>query len=351
MKRIVRVVNLLTIILLSSAAFAGDCESNYKGAGALLKGKTYSTFADFTALEPSAALRNLSEQLPAEGIVIQSVDAATGTLSALAVPAPGRSAPVVIRAEAIDGGTRVHFSVDLPTGAFGNAGTKAAVCRFIELARVDPATRYQHPLMTFIRTKSTDANSVAVVESNTKKRIGKMIAGAAGGALLGALHAKVTGGDVAKEAAIGALAGGALTFAISRIQDQRMASRDEVMLAESYDPSQGYRAGVRRISVEPASVKPGQKITIVTTYWALAPGAAETFGLRRYAGIALSGSFLRGFRFNPEPFRFADGGGEYQTTIELDVPAQTPPGSYTLHWVIDGQSTGGDNSTIFTVAG
>jgi uncharacterized protein YcfJ len=351
MKVIVRVVKLLTILLVPVAAFASDCESNYTGSGAMLKGKTYSSFADFPGLEPAVALQRLTEQLPGEGFVIQSTDEATGTISALAIPAPGKSAPAVARAEPIEGGTRVHFAVDLPSGAFGNASTKAALCRFIELARHDAGNRYQHPLMTFIRTKAGDTNAVAVVESNTKKRVGKMLAGAAGGALLGVLHAKVTGGDVGKSAAIGAVAGGALTFAITKIQDKRLATRDEVMRAQAYDPSQGYRAGVRSIIVHPSSVSPGQKITIITTYWALAPDAAESLGLRRFAGIALSGTFLRAFRFNPEPFRFADGGGEFQTTIALDVPADVPPGSYTLHWVLEGQSTGGDNETTFNVAG
>lgn len=351
MNRIVRIVNVLTIVVAAAAASASDCASNYKASGSLFKGKVLSSFADFPALDPATALQRFSAQLPGEGFDIQSTDEAAGTIQAVAKSSSGATAPVVIRAEAIEGGTRVRFSLDLPGGAFANAATKAAVCRFIELARVDPANRYQHPLMTFIRDKGNDKAAVSVVESDTKKRIGKVLAGAVGGALLGALHAKVTGGDVATEAAVGALAGGAVTFAVSKIQDKRLANRGEVMLAESYDASQGYRAGVRRITVQPASVKPGQKITIVTTYWALAPTAAESFGLRRYAGIAISGSFLRGFRFNPEPFRFAEGGGEYETTIELDVPAQVPPGSYSLHWVIDGQSTGGDRSAVFTVEG
>ena len=351
MKPIVRLVNVLIILLVPLVVLASECKSNYAASGSLRQGKTYTSFADFAGVEPVAALQRIGTQLMGEGFVIQRLDEETRTLNAFRTLSPGKVAPTEVKAEAIAGGTRVRLSIDFPFGVFGNAETKAAVCRFIEFARVDPASRYQHPLMAYIRTNGQNKEAVSVVESDTKKRIGKVILGAAGGALLGALHAKVTGGDVATEAAIGAFAGGAVTFAVSRIQDKRLANRGEVMTAEAYDPAQGYRAGVRSVTIEPVSVKPGQKITIVTTYWALAPTATEAFGLRRYAGIAISGSFFRGFRFNPEPFRFAEGGGEYQTTIELDVPAKTPPGSYSLHWVIDGESTGGESSAVFTVAG
>lgn len=351
MNRSIRLMNFLIILLLPIAALAADCESNYAGTGSLRHGKTYTSFADVAGVKPVVALQRIGMQLVGEGFVIQRLDEETRTLDAFATLSPGKVAPAKITAEEVGGGTRVRLSIDLPSGVFANAGTKAAVCRFIDFARHDPASRYQHPLMTYIRTNAENNDAVSVVESSTKKRIGKVLLGAAGGALLGALHAKVTGGDVGEGAVVGALAGGAVTFAISRMQDKRLATRDQVIAAESYDAAQGYRAGVRSITVEPALVKPGQKITIVTTYWALAPTAAEEFGVRRYAGIALSETFLRAFRFNPEPFRFAEGGGEYQTTIELDVPPQTPPGSYSLHWVIDGQSAGGESSAIFTVAG
>jgi hypothetical protein len=338
-------------MMLTAPVFAGECETNYAGSGSLLKGKTYATHADFAGVEPAVAWDRLATYLAAEGLIIQSSDRDAGTISAMAKIADKKMAPVEVKAIPIDGGTRVHFSIDLPGGVFANTATKTTICRFVEAARIDPATRYGHPLVTFIRHNQNSAEKVAVVQSNTGKRLAKVALGAAVGAVVGAVTAKATGRDVTEGALVGALAGGAITFGITKIQDKRLASRDEVMRAESYDPAQGYRAGVRNVVVTPETVKPGGKITVVTTYWALAPNDAEKLGLHRYAGISVSGVYLRGFRFNPEPFQFGAGGGEFQTTIEVSLPETVSPGSYNVHWVVDGQSTGGDVAATFTVAG
>src|SRR5262249_6172467 len=161
----------------------------------------------------------------------------------------------------------------------------------------------------------------------------------------------LTGGDVAKEAAVGALAGSAIAFGITKIEDKRLANRGEVMVAQAYDPAQGHRAGIKHVTVTPEIVKPGRTLTVGTTYLALAPVASESFSVFRYAGISLSGVYLRGFRFSPEPFSFSDGGGEFQTTMEIQLPEKVSPGSYSVHWVVDGQSTGGDVEASFTIAG
>lgn len=341
---------ILTMVLAAGTAFGSDCVTNYKASGSYRQGKIYTTWADLVGLAPAAALQNISTHLASEGTEIVSTDAAAGTLSALAKMGT-KVAPIEVKTEAADGAARVYFSIDLPRGTFANAATKATVCRFVELARVDPAARYQHQLVTFVRTNSSDDEKVGVVESSARKRATKVALGALGGALVGALHAKVTGGDVAEGAAIGAVAGGVMTFAVTKLQDRRLASREEVMRAESYEPAQGYRTGIRSISVTPATVSPGEKITIVTTYWALAPAADVHFGVHRYAGLLYTGDVVRGFRFNPEPFRFAHGGGEYETTIELEIPAAAIPGSYSVQWVLDGQSTGADESAAFRIAG
>lgn len=350
MKRISQLVVILIVLLSSRSAFGSDCAANYKASGSFRHGKTYTTWVDFPGLDPGAALQNLAANLSSEGIELQTADVAAGTLSATAKK--GKTvAPIEARTEAIEGGARVHFSIDLPRGAFANAATKAAVCRFVELARVDPEARYQHQLVTFVRTNVSDGEKVGVVESSARKRATKVALGALAGAALGALHAKVTGGDVAKEALVGAVAGGVATFAITKIQDRRLAGRDEVMRAQSYDPAQGYRTGVRSVTVTPEIVKPGEKITIVTTYWALAPDSNTVFGVHRYAGLLFTGDVVRGFRFNPEPFQFSEGGGEYQTTMELTIPPAAIPGPYSMQWVVDGQSTGADSSGSFTIAG
>jgi hypothetical protein len=154
-----------------------------------------------------------------------------------------------------------------------------------------------------------------------------------------------------EEAAIGALAGGAMVFAVTKIRDRRLASRDEVAAMVSYDPAQGYRSGVPEVTINPSTVKAGEKITVTTSYWALGPTAAEPIGMSRYAGISISDVYLRGFAFKPDPMKFGDGGGQFETTIEIQLPKEVSPGTYTVIWLLDGYSVSADNTATFVVAG
>jgi hypothetical protein len=339
-----------TILFCCVPVLADQCDANYKSSGSVFKGKRYETFVDYPGLDQQTALRRMAAQMPEVDITVTTEDDAAGTLSGVVKLSPTRSAPIEVKATSIDGGTRISFSVAFPAGVMGNHDTKEEMCRIVQSARIDPASRFRNPLILFVRDDKTQ-DQVSVVDSNSKKRYAKVAGGALLGALAGAAHAKLTGGDIGKEAAIGAIAGGAIAFGITKFQDKRLANRNDVMQAESYDPAQGYRAGVRMIDVSPLTVKPGGTITVTTRYWALTPGANESFNVYRYAGISVSGVYLRGFRFNPEPFQFSDGGGEYQTTMDIQLPESVSPGPYSVHWVVDGQSTGGDVETTFNVAG
>jgi|ERR1041385_562930 hypothetical protein len=111
----------------------------------------------------------------------------------------------------------------------------------------------------------------------------------------------------------------------------RDSRADEAQIV-SYDPAKGYATGVHELTVAPASLKAGEPLTVIATYWALAPDAAETFGMYRYAGLALDDLYVKGFNFNPEPFNFTEGGGEYRTTMTIYVPPNVSPGTYTVQW-------------------
>src|SRR4051812_34319992 len=162
----------------------------------------------------------------------------------------------------------------------------------------------KHPLKVFIEENAHSPERVTEVESSTAKRWGKVLLGVGIGTLAGYTHARVTGGDAKKEKAIGAVAGGAVAFAITKIQDRSLASRDEVATRVAYDPSQGYRSGVQEVTITPDAVAAGGTITIKTSYWALGPTPSETIGMSRYAGIAFSGAYLKGFSFKPDPMQF-----------------------------------------------
>ena len=70
------------------------------------------------------------------------------------------------------------------------------------------ADQTKHPLKAFIEENASSPDRVSNVQSSTAKRWGKVVLGGVIGGVLGYGHARVTGGDVAKEIAIGAMAGG-----------------------------------------------------------------------------------------------------------------------------------------------
>ncbi len=339
------------VLLVSTALTADQCDTNYKSGGSIFRGKTYETFVDYPSLDPKVALDRLLLQLPPEGFNIDLTDESTGTIRATTKLSDKLSAPVEMSATPTETGTRVRFFITLPVGAVGNAATKAEICRYVALAQVDPAIYHTHPLVAYVRSNANSPDKVAVVESSSMKRATKIAIGGLIGAATGAAHAKLTGGDVAKESAIGAIAGGVIAFAITKIQDHRLSNRESVMQAMSYDSSQGYRAGVTEVKISPSVVKPGGTVTVATRYWALSPSSSETFGMSRFSGISYSGVYLRGFTFNPQPFQFSDGGGLYETVMDIALPAKVSPGEYTIQWVLDGQATAGDNEAVFKVAG
>lgn len=209
----------------------------------------------------------------------------------------------------------------------------------------------QHPLKRFIEENVDSPDRVSEVQSSTAKRWGKVLLGSAIGAAAGYAHARVTGGDVEKEMAIGAAAGGAVAFAITKMRDRRLASRDEVATMVSYDPAQGYRSGIQEVTVTPNTVQAGGTITVTTSYWALGPTASETVGMSRYAGISIAGAYLRGFTFKPDPMKFGEGGGQFETTIEVQLPPEVSPGMYSVMWLLDGYSVSSDSETTFVVSG
>lgn len=208
-----------------------------------------------------------------------------------------------------------------------------------------------HPLKSFVQQHAASPELVTKVQTSKAKKVGKMLLIVGAGAMLGALHAQATGGDIAREALVGAAVAGVGAFAVSKIRDRRLAKRQEVAARESYDPSQGYRGAVQKISVSPQVVYGGQTLTITTSYWALGPDAKEKLALSRFAGIATSGIYLRGFDFAPNPMRFGKGGGEFETTLELQIPPGISPGNYSVVWLLDGSTISADSQVSFVVGG
>lgn len=232
--------------------------------------------------------------------------------------------------------------------------SRVVVVVFLIFALLVPAAAFAqepHPLRTFVAENADSPELVTRVQSSGAKRMGKVLLGAGLGALAGALHAQATGGDLGREIAIGAVAGGAIAFAVTKIQDRKLAKREEVAAREGYDPSQGYRSEVRSIMVSPSVVRAGETLTVNVSYWALGPGEKEKVGMARFAGISTSGAYLRGFSFDPTPMPFGKGGGEFETTMEVQLPPEISPGTYSVVWLLDGNLVTANREVSFVVAG
>jgi hypothetical protein len=208
-----------------------------------------------------------------------------------------------------------------------------------------------HPLKKFIAENASSPERVTEVQSSASKRWGKVLLGTVIGAAVGAAHARVTGGDMGKEIAIGAAAGGAVAFAVTKISDRRLKSREEVAEMVAYDPAQGYKSGVPEVTVSPSVVQAGGTITVITSYWALGPSDSGEVSMSRFAGISIAGTYLKGFTFKPNPMKFGKGGGQFETTIEVHLPPEVSPGTYNVMWLVDGNSVSADSEGTFTVSG
>jgi hypothetical protein len=114
-------------------------------------------------------------------------------------------------------------------------------------------------------------------ESAKKSCIAKYTAaGAVGGAILGGLLGK----RKLETAAIGAIAGGALAFAIaygkclavySDLQSYPVAGAEETAQKTGYEPSQGYVTKIDDFYLDPEGVAPGGRVQMNGAYYVMAP--------------------------------------------------------------------------------
>jgi predicted alpha/beta superfamily hydrolase len=49
--------------------------------------------------------------------------------------------------------------------------------------------------------------------------------------------------------------------------------------------------------------------------------------------------------------KFGEGGGQFETTIEIQLPKEVSPGTYRVVWLLDGYSVSANNEATFVVGG
>src|ERR1043165_4075783 len=148
MKTMIKMALAVVVTLSAGSALASNCEANYASSGSMFRGgKTYSTFGDFPSVAPNVALQRLAVDLKDAGFEIQSVDEAAGTIASTVKISSGRAATTAVKVEPLGAGSRIYLSMTLPAGAVGTAETKAEICRYLELTRIEPGTQYTNELV------------------------------------------------------------------------------------------------------------------------------------------------------------------------------------------------------------
>ena len=119
------------------------------------------------------------------------------------------------------------------------------------------------------------------------------VAGAATGALAGAVIGILSGGHGAQRALIGgtagAVVGGGLAFALawghcmslySDLNSFPIAGAQETAQQISYDPSQGNVTKIQEFSVNPTGVAPGREVQLNGSYYVMAPEGTKEVKIR-----------------------------------------------------------------------
>jgi outer membrane lipoprotein SlyB len=193
----------------------------------------------------------------------------------------------------------------------------------------------QHPLKVWLQQNKGQEVHRSVDEKKAASQARKnAITGAVMGGLLLGLRAAVRHEDIAQAIVVGAAAGAVAGYVVGKMEDRQIADRNQLEQRMAYDPSQGVVAAVTRMDCDPCRVKPGQTFNITVSYYAMRP-EHSALTISRHLGLAVGGSYVRVFTFDPDPFTMADGGGEFETTLAYTIPAEAKEGTYTMDWLVE----------------
>ena len=158
------------------------------------------------------------------------------------------------------------------------------------------------------------------------------VAGAAGGAAAGAALGAIIGAasghpgrGAAIGAATGAIAGGVGGALYAAHMNNR--TRDATMAAQTYNyqPEQGNFVDVGEVSATPQAVRPGQEVRLGIVYTLLTPD-------NNPVEVSISREVRKDGRLVGQPYQVSatNTNGSYADQVGFLVPANAPPGLYTV---------------------
>ncbi len=142
--------------------------------------------------------------------------------------------------------------------------------------------------------------------------------GAAGGAIAGGLISGRRKGMV-WGGLLGALAGGLL----GAYADHKDRSAEATRADANYDPQSGVQLMMKKASVEPKTVSPGQEVDLKMTYVVLAPQSQQEVKLTERRVVQLNGETE--IDHGSEVYRTS---GTWSSTQPVTLPANAPSGTY-----------------------
>jgi hypothetical protein len=172
--------------------------------------------------------------------------------------------------------------------------------------------------------------------------------GAAGGAAVGCIAGLLIGGHGA-DCAKGAVIGGALGWGavkVSQYQEKKVRSANEDRRVYGLtQPANDTVVKIRRGTVTPETVKPGQKLKLVTDYSLLLPKGVSSTQVAESWVITKDGKPLT----EPEKQLVQRDAGGYAVGATIDIPASAAPGTYVIETKVEAGTSYDVDQSVFVV--
>ncbi len=169
--------------------------------------------------------------------------------------------------------------------------------------------------------------------ASTVKENPGAVSGGAIGALSGGLLGGILGNQVDKKGEgiiIGAILGGLAGGTIGHYAYDQKKDRTETVKRYSYTPSSGDVLRIEDVSVSDATVRPGERIDLNTTYAVIEPDPNAKVGIIETREIRHNGVLIG----KPE-VKVVRSGGTYTSTVPLFLPKDAKPGTYVVTTTVD----------------
>ena len=160
----------------------------------------------------------------------------------------------------------------------------------------------------------------------------KTVAGAAGGTLLGGMTFKSAGGTV-----VGGLLGGLAGGLIGNTMETQSKDRTTTVQDYYYTSTQGTVVRIEKVEVEPASIRPGEKVNLIAHYALLTPQPDQRVTVTERWDIT------RGKEPTGNPVHTVQReGGTWGSALPITVPTTARAGKYRVALTLE---AGGSRDT------